>query len=141
MSSPAGTEQILRTWFDRVWKQRDANAIDELFVPSGRAQGLSPDQVVGPKEFRAFFELLTNAVENTDFIVDDLMTHGPDLMFLGRFTGTHTKSGRRVECRVAGTGRVEKGKIVASTNVVDFVTLLQQIGKAPADLVPAALLA
>jgi limonene-1,2-epoxide hydrolase len=139
MSIEQSAEQVVRDWFHRVWHLRQPEVIDQLFVPDGQARGLGAEPVVGPKEFRAFYDLVTGAIDDTRVDLEHIMTHGPEVMFLGRLVGTDRKSRSDVNVLVAGHARVEGGKIVDATNVVDFVTLMQQMGAVSDDVVVSAL--
>jgi ketosteroid isomerase-like protein len=138
MATP-GTEEVIRTWFRRVWDERDPTVIDELFVPEGHgAVGLA-ETPIGPKEFRGFWNMLAGAIDNTSIVIDHLMIQGEQCMFVARFRGIHTKSGNAVEMRFAGHAVVRNGKIVDATNVLDALALLQQIGACNADALPKGL--
>ena len=132
-------EQVLRVWFDRLWTRRDPSVIDELFVPAGRATGLHEHQAIGPKEFHAFFQLMTGALAETRCDIEQIMTHGEHALVLLRFQGRHVASGKGVDVHVGAHARIVDGKIVEATNVIDFLGLLQQIGELPADVLVTAL--
>lgn len=135
----ATTEEVIRTWFRRVWDERDPTVIDEMFVPERHgAVGLA-EKPIGPKEFRAFWDLLAGAIDKTSIVIDEIMTHGEHSLFVARFRGTHKKTEKAVEMRFAGHAIVKGGKIVEATNVLDALALLQQIGACEADLFPKSL--
>jgi hypothetical protein len=138
MATP-GTEETIRIWFQRVWTDRDATGIDEMFVPEGHGVVGLAKAAIGPKEFRGFWDMITAALRDTKVVLDHIAVTGQDSLFLGRLMGTSVRGGTSVEVRFAGHAVVKEGKIVDATNVVDFLSLMQQLGAAAADALPKAL--
>ena len=60
----------IETWFQRVWKEEDAHAIDELFVVDGKARGLGDNTLIGPKDFKIFHATLCNLLSDITITVD-----------------------------------------------------------------------
>lgn len=51
-------ETLMHRWFEEVWNQGRADAIDEMFAEDGLAYGLPTENgepIRGPKDFRCFF--------------------------------------------------------------------------------------
>jgi hypothetical protein len=66
-ANPVGLEVASRAyllalpdiWFERVWNRREERAIDELYVPAGRAHGLMGEQYSqGPEAFKQFHRMV-----------------------------------------------------------------------------------
>jgi len=57
---------LCETWFDRVWRKRDAGAIDDLLDTKALTHGLGAQACMGPEEFRAFYHALSNLVSDVD---------------------------------------------------------------------------
>lgn len=123
----------------RLWNERDPSVIEELFLPDGCAEGLNGKPIIGPKEFRAFWSMLAGAIEQTSCEIEHIMTHGEEALLVASFRGLHRDSKAEVHMRFAAHAIVRDGKIVDATNVLDALALLQQIGKAERDALPAAL--
>jgi len=134
-----GTEEVLRTWMRRLWDERDPSVIDELFAPQGSAAGLEPRPVVGAQEFHAFYAMVAAAIVNTSVIIEHIMTKGDEALLVATFRGTHKKTTKEVTMRFAAHAVVRDGKIVDATNILDVLSLLQQIGEAAPDALPRAL--
>lgn len=130
----------MRTWFRRVWDERDPSAIDEIFVPEGPgAVGLAANPI-GPKEFRGFWDMVTDAIADTSVTIDHILVQGEQILLIGRLCGTHIKTAKALDLRFAAHSVVRNGKIVDATNVLDSLTLLQQLGACDADALPRALM-
>lgn len=123
----------------RLWNDRDPAVIEELFLPDGCAEGLQAKPVIGPREFRAFWDMLSTAIVETNVEIEHIMTHGEEALLVASFRGVHRDSRSEVHMRFAAHAIVRDGKIVDATNVLDALSLLQQIGKAERDALPAAL--
>ena len=98
-------------------------------MPDGCAEGLDAKPIIGPKEFRAFWDLLAGAIVDTNVEIEHIMTKGDEALLVASFRGVHRDS------RDAAPGHVE----AVRTNVLDALSLLQQIGKAERGALPAAL--
>jgi len=123
----------------RLWNDRDPDVIEELFLPDGCAEGLDAKPIIGPKEFRAFWELLAGAIVETNVQIEHLMSKGEEALLVASFRGVHRITRSEVHMRFAAHAVVRDGKIVDATNVLDALSLLQQIGKVERDALPAAL--
>jgi ketosteroid isomerase-like protein len=134
-----GTEDTIRIWLHRLWNERDPSVIEELFMPDGCAEGLDAKPIIGPKEFRAFWDLLAGAIVETNVDIEHIMTKGDEALLVASFRGVHRETRSEVHMRFAAHAIVREGKIVDATNVLDALGLLQQIGKAERDALPAAL--
>ncbi len=134
-----GTEDTIRIWLHRLWNERDPSVIEELFLPDGCAEGLEHKPVIGPKEFRAFWDLVSGAIVDTSCEIEHIMTKGEEALLVASFRGRHLAAGKDVHMRFAAHAVVRDGKIVDATNVLDALSLLQQVGRADLDAFPRAL--
>jgi ketosteroid isomerase-like protein len=123
---------VLLRWFDRVWRKQDAAAIDELFVPDGKAHGLGGQALVGPKEFRVFHEKFRQQMEDFDFSIDRSHEDGEWISVLCTMRARDRRSKRPVTMTGAAFARIRDGKIVEAYNHWDFMGLFGQLGTLPA---------
>ncbi len=63
-------------WFHRVWVEEDEAAIDELFVPTGRARGLGANTLVGPEGFKVFHQALSTLLKDIHNVIDHYIEEG-----------------------------------------------------------------
>lgn len=125
-----GTEDVLRTWFRRLWDERDPSVIDELFEPLGDAHGLEQKPVVGAQEFHAFYDMIASAIVNTSVVFEHIVTKGDEALFVATFRGVHKKTTKEVTMRFAAHAVVRGGKIVDAGNILAVLSPLEQIGEA-----------
>ncbi|WP_306143833.1 ester cyclase [Roseibium sp. MMSF_3412] len=131
--------EILETWFRRVWSEEDEAAIEEMFVPDGRAVGLGEQtkggkdefrehEMLGPEEFKVFQRALLGLVKDVRIEIKRSITSGEWLCALCEFQGTSRRTGERV--RMTGTvyGRFSDDQIIDAFNHFDFLSLFQQLG-------------
>src|SRR4026208_332460 len=72
-------KQLLQRWFDEVWNNGRADAIDEMFAASGVAHGLSEDParpITGPSEFKPFHTVFREAFPNMEIVIEDIIAEG-----------------------------------------------------------------
>lgn len=134
----SANSQLIRRWFDEVWNQGNAAAIDEMSHPHTKGSGQAEHgRTIDMNEFKGLWRNIRTAfpdmhVEIEDIIEQDdkvaarwtaTMTHEAD--FLG-IPATHKTA------KVTGISfqRMEGGKIVEGWDNWDQLGLLVQIGAA-----------
>jgi hypothetical protein len=128
MSEPLA---VIETWFRRVWSEEDAAAIEELFVPDGKARGLGANILIGPEGFKQFHSALLGLISNVAVTIDKII----EAEDWSSFVCTLTAKDRRTGCPVQIAGsvmvRVVNGKIVEAYNNWDFLGLFTQLSLLP----------
>ncbi len=129
---------LLRRWFDEVWNQGRAEAIDEMFAADGVAHGLSDDvekPLKGPADFKPFHEVFRGAFPNIEVVVEDMIAEGDKVAarcsVRGKHVGDHlgvAASNAPVDFTGIAIVRIKDGKIVEAWNNFDFLRMNKQIG-------------
>ena len=129
---------LVRRWFEEVWNQGRAEAIEEMFDEEGVAYGLADEsgaELRGPAHFRAFHQRFREAFPDLVVSVDDAISEGDRVAARCTVRGSHrgdTLGFRATERPVEFTGmtfaRVRGGKIVEAWNNFDFMVMYQQLG-------------
>jgi len=129
-------KEVLRRWFQEVWNNGRADAIDELFAEHGSAHGLSDDAaVIGPAEFKTFHSTFRGAFPDIEVVLEDMIAEGDKVAarcsVRGKHSGDHL--GFAATNKAIGiTGmvivRIEDGKIVEAWNNFDFMSMNRQLG-------------
>lgn len=130
-------KQLLRRWFEEVWNNGRADAIDEMFAENGIAHGLSDDPanpITGPKDFRPFHAVFREAFPNLMIVVEDMVAEGDKVAARCSVRAKHEGEfmGRAAtQAPVEFTGiaivRIENGKIAEAWNNFDFMTMHKQL--------------
>ena len=131
-------KQLVRRWFDEVWNNGRADAIEEMFDENGIAHGLGDDPsnpIRGPRNFRPFHTIFREAFPNMNIVIEDMIAEGDKVAarcsvrakhegeFLGRAaTQSPVDFSGMTIVRIAG------GKIVEAWNNFDFMVLHKQVG-------------
>jgi len=131
-------KELVRRWFEEVWNQGRAEAIDEMFDENGIAHGLSDDPakpITGPREFRPFHTQFREAMPNMIVVVEDLVAEDDKVVARCSVRGKHEGDflGRAAtQAPVEFTGitivRIYNGKIIEAWNNFDFMTMHRQVG-------------
>lgn len=134
-------DALIRQWFDELWNQGDATAIDRYMGPDTKFHGLAtPDgrPLTGPSGFRPFYANFHEAFPDVRVEVVRTITEGELVACHCHVTGTHsgpglgvTPSGKRGDFWGIVIGHIRDGKIVEGWNCFDFLTLYQQLGIMP----------
>jgi steroid delta-isomerase-like uncharacterized protein len=129
---------LIRRWFEEVWNQGRADAIDEMLAVDAVCHGLSEDAsrpLKGPADFRPFHDVFRGAFPNMEVVVEDTIAEGDKVVarcsVRGKHTGNHLgveATNAEVEFSGIGIGKIKDGKFVEVWNSFDFQTMNQQIG-------------
>lgn len=131
-------ETFLHRWFEEVWNQKREDAIDEMFIEDGIANGLNDAEgnpLRGPEAYKTLHRSFLSAYPDLKIIVEDTVTEGNKIAARCKITGTHKGEGigvtptqQPVDFTFMTMVRVENGKIVEAWNNVDFMAMYNQLG-------------
>ena len=131
-------KQLVRRWFEEVWNNGRADAIEEMFDENGIAHGLSDDPanpIKGPRDFRPFHTLFREAFPNMMIVVEDMIAEGDKVAARCAVRARHEgdflgRSATQSPVDFAGITivRIYNGKIAEAWNNFDFMTLHKQVG-------------
>ena len=130
--------EFTKRWFDEVWNNKNADAIDEMFAEDGVGHGIfNPDgsTIVGPKDYKPFHKNFITAFPDLKVTVEDSVTEGDKIAVRCRVNATHCGEGigvtpcnTPVEFTFMSIVRVENGKIAEAWNNIDFMEMYKQVG-------------
>jgi steroid delta-isomerase-like uncharacterized protein len=134
---------IAHEWFEQVWNQGRAEAIERLFAEDGVAHGLvdaEGNELRGPAGFKPFFHTFREAFPDLQIVVEDTIVEGDKIAARCVVRGTHLGHSLGLQATrnpVEFTGmtflRVRDGKIVEAWNNFDFATMNAQLSRGSAD--------
>ncbi len=129
---------LFRRWFEEVWNQGRAEAIEEMFDEEGVAHGLAGEsgaELRGPTQFREFHRSFRDAFPDLRVTVEDVIAEGDKVAGRCSARATHRSAslGFAATNRAVDFGgmcivRVRDGKIVEAWNTFDFLAMYQQLG-------------
>ncbi len=125
--------KLLEDWYQRVWIDGDLAAIDDLFEPRGRANGLISDLAVGPDDFRALVPAIMQMMRDPVVTIDEHHDAGDWLWALVTVRANCARTMAPVRFSGQVMMRVEGGKIAEAFNHFDFLTFFEQLDLLPAN--------
>ena len=131
--------EFIETWFDRVWRQEDPAAIEELFIPDGEARGLGANTLVGPKDFKQFHTTLLGILSDVVITVDKCIEVGEWASAVCTVQAKSRKTGEPVTMTGSVMTRIVDGKLIESYNHWDFLGMFGQLGLLPRESFEKAL--
>jgi len=132
-------QQILETWFHRVWTEENAAVIDELFIPDGKARGLGANTLIGPDGYKQFLSALLNLISDCVISIDKTVEEGDWLAAVCTLRAKDRKTGVPVIMSGTTTVRIADGKIIEAYNNWDFMGMFSQLGFLPSATFETAL--
>jgi len=127
------SRKLFETWFHRVWKCEDRSAIDELFIPDGKARGLGANVLIGPEGFKQFHTALCGLLSDIVITIDKSIESGDWIAAVCTLRAKSRASGAGVEMTGSVMGQVVEGRITEAYNHWDFQGLFGQLVLLPAD--------
>jgi predicted ester cyclase len=83
---------LVRRWFEEVWNQRRAEAIDELLLPTSVGH-LESGDVRGGEEFKTVRAQLLSALPDLQLTIDDTVAEGDNVVARWTVYATHEGEG------------------------------------------------
>jgi len=124
-------QDLVETWFGRVWNEGDVSAISEMFKMSTLTKGLGTQTMVGPEEFQGFHSLMNALVANLHINIDHAVSDDNWISCLCTMTGNCQKSDKPVKMTGTVYARIEGDLIAEGYNHFDFLDLYEQLGLLP----------
>lgn len=129
---------LVRRWFEEVWNQGNAEAIDELLAEDGVIHGLldaGGNPVQGLPSFHEFHTQFRGAFPDMNVSVEDLICEGDKVVarcsVRGKHTGEHLgfkATNAPVQFEGVAIVRIKDGKIAEAWNQFDFLEMNKQLG-------------
>jgi steroid delta-isomerase-like uncharacterized protein len=128
---------LVRRWFDEVWNQGSADAVDQLLAADAVVHGLG-EAMTGPEGFKRFHAAYREAFPDVQIEIQDMVAEGDRVAFRWTATATHrggslgfAATNRTVRFEGMGIVRVRNGKLIEGWNTFDQLGMLQQLGVVP----------
>lgn len=130
---------LVEQWCERVWRQRDASAMDELFEQTGTVKGLGRDTRTGPDEMRSFHSAICDLLVDTKMELDTVLEQDGKLACLCTFYGTRKNGDTQAETQdimqVKTPGAMffefSNDKIANCINHFEFLDMFEQLELLP----------
>ncbi|WP_336514666.1 ester cyclase [Pollutibacter soli] len=136
--------EVVQTWFQEVWNNKNVSAIDKLMSPDCIPHGI-PDEnrkpIVGVSGFKKFYDGFLQSFPDIQIEIKDLIAEGDMVVTRceARFTHTGTDfqtsankksspDGRSYTFPGVSITRIKDGKIVEGWNHWDFLQLYMEMG-------------
>jgi len=127
-------EEVMRRFVEEVINNGNFSVLDEVVHPNYVYR--SPDQELqGPESLKGLFAAYRAAFPNLNMEVDDLVIAGDKAVTAFTLTGTHegdlmgiAATGKQMKVNGMVLSRFEDGKIVEEWEILDLLTMFQQLG-------------
>jgi predicted ester cyclase len=130
---------IARRLMEESWNAGDFRLIDEFVDTSFVSHDPGPEDVRGPEALKQVIAAQREAFPDFRFEIQELLVHEDKLVARWRASGTHrgefmglAATGRRAAVEGISIDRWAGDRIVETWIAYDTLTILQQIGAAPA---------
>ena len=127
-------KKVIRIWVEEVFNKGNLSVLDELAHPNYVYR--SPNEELhGPQAIKEFIATFHAAFPDLKLRIDDLVVNGNKAVVCFTLTGTHegdfmgiAATGKPVTVNGMVLSRFEEGKIIEEWEILDELTLLQQLG-------------
>jgi predicted ester cyclase len=130
-------KSLVRRFVDEVWNKKNANKLDEFLAPNFTLQ--TPDGTLrGPKEFRQYYDTMVSAFPDAKVNIDEIISEGDTVVCRETVTATHkgelrgiSPTNKHVTVKILTMGKVSGGKLTEGIQIMDRLSLYEQLGLAP----------
>lgn len=123
--------EVMETWFHRVWTEEDSSAIEELFIPDGKARGLGANALIGPQGFKQFHSALRGLLSDFVITMDQCVESGDWISAVCTLRAKSRRSGKPIEFTGSVMIRIANGRLMEAYNHWDFLGMFCQLGLLP----------
>ena len=120
-------KELTIEWHDRVWNNREENAIYELMDDNCEVAGLKLS-CPGPKGFVEFHRQYFQVWDPINIDIFEMIESEDQAIGHANIRGIHKPTGKKIDAVFSISVKWKDGKIIEARNVVDYVTLLTQMG-------------
>jgi hypothetical protein len=131
--------EFLALWFQSVWTQEDASAIERMMAPGSVIKGVGNFDSVGPADFKVFQQSLLTQIGGMNFTILRTIEEGDWIAGLWSLTATHRQTGNPVSTTGTVFVEIRDGQFVGGYNHFDTLGMYQDLGLLPPDTVPRLL--
>ncbi len=125
---------LIERWFEEVWNQKRADAIDELLAADAQMHGLGAE-MRGPAGFKPFHARFCAALSELQVTVEDVIEEGDKVAVRISVRARHTGAGlgvpptmKRVAVEGLAIARIREGRVVEGWNALDQLGMFVQLG-------------
>lgn len=129
----------VRRLYEVIFNQKKLAAIDDYFAPTVVDHSLAPGLPGGIEGVRQTITMFVQAFPDIHITVEDSIAEGDTVVSRWTFCGTHQgaslgmpPTGKHVTMPGISIVRLESGRAVENRVIFDQMTMLQQLGLAPA---------
>ncbi len=130
----------LQTWYDRVWKEEDTSAIEEMLKPQCELEGLGKQTLIGCEQFTGFHQAILAKLSNINITIDKSMENDGWVSALCSLTAVAKHSGKPVVITGAVFACIEADQFTHAYDHWDFIGLWEQLGLLPENSFATALM-
>ena len=131
---------LVRGWWDAFNQKTAANTVEEFYAADYVLHDPSqPEPVRGVEGVRAFVAAIASAFPDVHCTIDDMLTDGDKVVQRVTARGTQQgefqgipPTGKSIEIWLIVISRIANGKIAEEWQLVDTLSMLQQLGVVPA---------
>ena len=120
--------ELVSKWFDRVWVNGDIDYIEQGLAEKCYLTGLTPEPIESPAQFHEFHESLCSVFRGFNIKLDQIIEDGDTFAGVVSVEVTHIPSNRLIKFKSSFFGTMRNGQIHEVTNLLEYLTILEQIG-------------
>ena len=127
--------ELANEWFERVWNNCDAEYIDTALAQSCELTGLTPEPIKSPADFHQFHEMLNSVFRDIHVDIDHLLENDDICSGVVSVRAVHRSTDKLVHLKSSFFSTFRDGQIYKVTNLVDYLSVLIQVGAIPPDII------
>ena len=123
--------ECIHNWFQRIWAEQDADAVEELSAPDAVFRGLEETVLAGADEFRLYHRMMLDQFDAFEIDIHRMVEEGEWVAMFATVHSTYRATGQRCATRLHAMAHFRDGLMVEGHNLIDTVDFFEQLGLLP----------
>lgn len=123
---------VIEEFYRAVWETSDTDAIERLLCENATIRGLEELDLMGQRDFVEFHRMIHAQMEEVKVTLLQVVEEGEWVACRLQLSARERDTGRGIDSTAHTMARIVGGRVVEGHNLLDFITIFQQLGRFPA---------
>lgn len=122
---------IIENFYAAIWEQRDTDAIARMLAEQATLRGLEAVDISGQRDFIEFHRMVHQQLDSLDIELCQTVEQGEWIACRLRIRANDRDTGRAIDATAQTMARIVNGRVIEGHNLIDFMTVFQNMGRLP----------
>ena len=122
---------FIQEFYRIIWEEKDSDAIEKLLIEQAPLRGLEELYMAGQRDFVAFHRMVHAQLDELKVELTQIVEQDEWVACRLRIRARDRASGRPIDATAHTMARIVDGQVAEGYNLVDFMSIFQQMGRLP----------